>query len=70
MHAMRRRDWVLPSLVSSVSSALVVVVIGPNYLQPLPIRTKITVALAGAILLAALVVYSRWRRLSERRQKG
>jgi peptidoglycan/LPS O-acetylase OafA/YrhL len=70
MRGMRRRDSVLISLVISLTSGLLMFVIGPNYLQALPIGTTIAVAVACAMLIAAIAVYARRRRPSEHSQKG
>ena len=57
----RRGTMLLAGLVVAVSAALLNLVIGPRYLQPLPIGAKFAVAAACCVLIGAVAIYSRSR---------
>jgi hypothetical protein len=42
-------------------AVLVALVIGPTYLQPLPIWLKLVIAVAGLCVIATIAIYSRRR---------
>jgi hypothetical protein len=60
MHQEPRRDRLWFGIAILVGPA-VVLVIGPAYLQPLPNAAKVVVVIVGALLVAALAIYSRRR---------
>lgn len=57
----RREAVVLFGLVVPISAALVSLVIGPQYLQPLPTWAKLIVAAACCCIIGAAAIYSRKR---------
>lgn len=57
---MSRRDTVLVALVVPVSAA-VLNLVGPRYLQPLPMWTKLIVLTACACLIGTIAIYGRSR---------
>jgi hypothetical protein len=62
MARMSRRDVVLVfGLVVPLSAALMTFVVGPRYLEPLPMWSKLVIAAGGACAIAAIAIFSRRR---------
>jgi hypothetical protein len=60
---MSRRDTVLVfGIVVPLSTAIIALVVGPRYLQPLPMWSKLAVVAAGCCFIAAVAIYGRRRR--------
>jgi hypothetical protein len=63
MARMSRRDTVLVfGLVVPLSAAIMTFVVGPRYLQPLPMWSKLAIAAACVCFIAAVAIYGRRRR--------
>jgi hypothetical protein len=62
MARMSRRETILIfGLVVPLSAALVTMVVGPQFLAPLPTWTKLAIAAAGLCVIAVVALYARRR---------
>jgi hypothetical protein len=58
LRSWRGRFWFGLTVGASVS---IVRLIGPKYIDPLPMWLKVVVAITGAVLIATVAIYSRRR---------
>ena len=59
---MSRRDTVLLfGLVVPVSAAIMTLIVGPRYLNPLPMWLKLVMAAIGCCFIATVAIYGRRR---------
>ncbi len=62
MARMSRRDTILIfGLVVPLSAALLTLVVGPQYLAPLPTWSKLVIVVAGLCVIIAVAIYGRRR---------
>jgi len=59
---MSRRMTVVLVFVNVLWASIVTTVIGPTYLNPLPMWAKLLLIVAGCCVIAAIAIYSRRRR--------
>jgi len=56
-----RRDAVLLSLGTAFIASIITFIVGPAYLEPLPVWLKLLVAAAACLVVAAVAIYGRRR---------